>query len=117
MTARERKASGGMSATATIPDGAHSPVHATGRNGAADPAGARPPRWEEWFLNASPSQGAEMLALAARQGILYANQIPPPVNGARAKSTPDDPIHLKTLARLLAGNVDDLAPVAVQPVT
>src|SRR4051812_18547572 len=115
MTPRDRKASGGMSATATASAAAHLPALTPVRNGADAPL--RVLGWEEWFQNASAAQRTDMLTLAARQGLLYAYQVPSPVNGVKNKVPTEDTPHLQTMTRLLAGNTEDLAPAAVQPLT
>jgi hypothetical protein len=60
------------------------------------------------FPNATPAQQEELLALARRQGVVYAHQLPAPSNG-----TGDRNRHL--LTRLLAGHVADLDPVCAAP--
>jgi hypothetical protein len=116
MTARARKASGGMSATATAPNAAPSSAYPTGHNGATDPLGPRFLNWEEWFQNAGISQRAEMLALSARQGLLYANQVPPPASGVKTNPPMESQCHVDALARLLTGKAKDLAPVVIKPI-
>jgi hypothetical protein len=37
-------------------------------------------RWDEWYQRASPAQRQEALARSARDGILYAHQLPAPAN-------------------------------------
>lgn len=44
--------------------------------------------WEEWYHSATPTQQAELLALAGRQGLLYAQQIPAKANGTHAPPAP-----------------------------
>jgi hypothetical protein len=48
------------------------------------PPSSRPPSWEDLFHQASSAQRAELLALAHRQGLVYASQLPLPCssNGA-----------------------------------
>jgi hypothetical protein len=76
-----------------------------GRSPADD---ATAPVWETLYQSASPTQRAEWLALAQRQGILYAHQLPPVNNGA---TTSDRCRHLLTL--ILAGRAAELEPVLV----
>jgi hypothetical protein len=120
MTARERKASGGMSLAAPAPGASHPPLHANGRNGADGAAqradASRPLRWEDWFQSASSVQRSEMLALAARQGLLYANQLPAPDRGQKNKASVEGQARAQAFSRLLAEQTDDLAPFEVQPV-
>jgi hypothetical protein len=99
MTQRERHATG----TAT---------EAGSRPTAGPPAlgPAAPSSWEDYFASASPAQRNELLALAARQGVLCAHQLPVPPNGASR-----DP-HLYLLTQLLAGKTDGLASLRVEPV-
>src|SRR4051812_47214424 len=112
MTARERKASEGTSATLT----AHSAVHETARcairNGAAAPL-PHAFAWDEWFAHAGQGQREEMLALAARQGVIYASQFPTLVNG-RSKSAPEISPH--ACMRLLSAKAEELAPVETETV-
>jgi hypothetical protein len=93
MSQRERQASGRLSGEARPPETA-----ATGQ-----------PTWEELFQSASPDQQQQLLALARRQGILYAHQLPPSSNGVHAPA--ERPAEL--LARLLAGQLDRLEPLHV----
>jgi hypothetical protein len=64
------------------------------------------PAWEELFRSLSSSQQQEILALAQRQGLIYAQQIPPSNNGQRIEQS--HPL----LPRLLAGHCDPLEPVS-----
>src|SRR4051794_16841647 len=95
MTSRERPATGG----ATLAD---------------RPASARPaapgadrelPSWEDLYRGLPPEQQQELLALAARQGLLYAHQLPPV-----------DPVLLQQrrqfFTQLVAGKAGALAPLA-----
>ena len=69
------------------------------------------PPWEELFRSASPEQQQELLALARRQGLLYAHQLPPLSNG----SHPPAEGWRQLLTRLLAGQTDSLEPLRVPP--
>jgi hypothetical protein len=69
------------------------------------------PPWEDLFRGASPEQQQELLALARRQGVLYAHQLPPLTNGVHA---PADGWR-QLLTRLLAGQTDGLEPLRVPP--
>lgn len=90
MTPRDRKARDGMSATATVPAAIHSTAASTVRN-TGDVVLPRILRWEDWFQSASAAQrGAEMLDLAARQGLLYGFQIPQATNGVKHKAAPEN---------------------------
>lgn len=68
------------------------------------------PPWEDLFRTASPEQQQELLALARRQGVLYAHQLPAP-NGSHAPAEGWRPL----LTRLLAGQTDGLEPLRVPP--
>lgn len=114
MTARERKTSGDPSATATARVAVAPATAGAGRNG-VEPDTIPIVAWQEWYRHASASQQAEMLALAARQGLLYAHQPPPPAGGLKARPVIEDTSHLQVLIRLLSGNTDDLLPVQPQP--
>src|SRR5262245_61456035 len=61
--------------------------------------------WESHFQSISRLQQQELLALADRQGLLYAHQLPSIPNGNGT-----DP-HRGVLPRLLAGETDHLEPV------
>lgn len=112
MTPRERQASGteirGVSAAPRAAVGAALPR--------PDTAVARTPPWEELFPSASPAQQSELLAMARRQGLLYAHQLPAPANGARPPGPADDSGSRQLLPRLLAGHVEELEPVRPGPV-
>ena len=96
MTTRERKAFGGISEVAPAPNAAPCLVYATERNG-ADAVAPRPLRWEDWFQNAGAAQRSAMLALASRQGFLFAHQLPTPPHGDKNKPAPEDPAHIAKL--------------------
>ena len=67
-------------------------------DGAAAPAGVGCV-WEELFQNAAPSRQQQLIALAGREGVLYAHELPPPRNGAVKRSL---------LPALLSGQLHDL---------
>ncbi len=100
MTPRERQASGGA---------ALAPRPATGlpRPGPAGPGDRPVPAWDDLFRGLPAAQQAELLDLAARQGLLYARQLPPADPSALAPRR-------QLLAQLLAGKAD-LAPLAPPP--
>ena len=66
---------------------------------------ANPPAclWEELYQRATASQQDELLALAARQGVLYVHQIAPPDNG--------NAVRRPLLPALLNGQIKDLQPL------
>ncbi|HKB37081.1 MAG TPA: AAA domain-containing protein, partial [Gemmataceae bacterium] len=102
MTPRERQASAGAT---LVPR----PAPAPPRAGVTADGGERPvPLWEDLYHSVPPAQQTELLALAARQGLLYAHQLPTP-----------DPTTLnqrrQLLPQLLNGKVD-LAAVCIRPV-
>jgi hypothetical protein len=75
---------------------------------------------EDWLHGANAAQRAELLALAARQGLVYANQVPglenpPPANGT-ARKPPHSPA-LQKITGLLAGNPGELAAFIPETVT
>src|SRR5947209_17300383 len=104
MTQRERHTPGGRAPRPA----AGPPAPARGRPARPEAAGHRRPAcaslWEEWYQRASPAQQREALALAARQGLLYGHQLPPPANGF-------SPAHSTLLAALLNGQTEGLEPV------
>src|SRR5262245_23385909 len=107
MTQRERQASGGVF------DAPPKEVHAPDRRPATAPvpSAAGFPFWEDLFRNASPAQQKELLALAERQGVVYAHQFPPPSGPSPAPSDAGRQL----LTRLLAGQSDGLEPLRVRP--
>lgn len=64
-----------------------------------------PPSWEELYRGSSPAQQAELLAVARRQGILYAGQVPAPAGNGFASDPP------RQLLSRLAHNHVDLPPL------
>ena len=77
--------------------GGPAPAMATSPNGAG-PACA----WEELFQAAAPGRRQQLIALAGREGVLYAHELPPPGNGAAARPL---------LPALLNGQLHDLSPL------
>src|SRR5690349_9651644 len=70
---------------------------------AARPSRAAAPPWDDLYDLLPPEQRTRLLALAAAQGVLHAEQVPAPVVDA-----PGSPL----LSRLLAGDgVEDLPPL------
>jgi hypothetical protein len=67
--------------------------------------------WEALYRSASPSQQAEWLSLAQRQGVLYAHQFSVPLNGSSLSPNPGRPF----LTGLLAGQTEGLPPLRVRP--
>jgi hypothetical protein len=67
--------------------------------------------WEDLFRSASPEQQQELLALARRQGVLYAHQLPAVNNGSHAPTQG----WRQLLTRLLAGETEGLEPLRVLP--
>jgi hypothetical protein len=103
MTQRERQASGGVSATVpTIPAG-------QARTGSLADL-ARPLPWEALFQAIPPTQRGELLALAARQGLLFAHQLPPPSNGSPIRTDDAPPGTSQFLSALLKGQIGQLRP-------
>jgi len=76
----------------------------------AQPSATPPARWEDLFRGATPAQQSELLSLAARQGVLYAHQLPPVASNGAA-----DP-NRHFLAQLLAGRSEELDPVRPRPI-
>ncbi len=104
MTQRERPT---PDAGPTAPAGAAAPVApsvlaAGARNGCGG-------LWEDLFQRASAEQQQDLLALAARQGVVYAHQVAPPENG------PARPARRTLLPALLNGQTKDLEAVLPPP--
>src|SRR5262245_51978079 len=108
MTQRERRTSGGVSEVPLkeVPGSDRTASVAT-----ADAAAPGLPPWEELFRSASPQQQQELLALARRQGVLYAHQLPGVSNGSHRPADGGRQL----LTRLLAGQTEDLEPLRVPP--
>lgn len=102
MTQREWYASGGVSEAVLPPPGSPAPAPLAALAATA----ARPVLlWEDYYRSASPSQQAELLSLASRQGVVYSHQLPATSNG----NTSDR--NRQFLSRLLAGQIEDWAPL------
>ncbi len=99
MTQRDRQTSGGVFEVGARP--AAVPA-------APGPPTARGPLWEDLYRSASPAQQRELLALAGRQGVLYAHQLPAP-NGTGDRNR-------QLLGRLLNGQTRDLQAIRPAPV-
>ena len=106
MTERERHASGGVS---DVPE-QDVPGVGPGRDERGPRRRCLPP-WETMFRTASPEQQQELLALARRQGLLYAHQIPSAPNGAPTSAER----RRQLLARLASGQSEGLVPLRVPP--
>src|SRR5262245_51875788 len=104
MTERQRKTSGAEAGGATA-------VLEAPRPAAPHPATTPVLSWEDYFRHASPAQQKELLALARRQGLLYAHQLPPSGNG-HAGGHPDQTARWNTLNHLLVNQRADLQPAA-----
>ena len=83
---------------------------ATGNGGHADPVRAAAFAWEDWFRQATTVQQGQAIALAQRQGYVYAHQLPAPTLRTKPPVAPGD--GLDGLRALLAGKTDGLAPFA-----
>lgn len=103
MSQRERQASGTLSEPALRP--ASGPSLPARSPALAEPSNVYLPSWEEIYRQATAAQQRELLALAERQGLLYAHQLPASTNGA-----PMDPSR-RLLSQLLAGQTEGLEPV------
>lgn len=116
MTPRERHASGteGPGGSAAAPRLAPGPAAPRPAPGPAPKAPAAPP-WETLYQNAPPAQQQELLSLAARQGLLYAHQLPALPNGSRP-AFPAETATRALLPRLLAGHCTDLEPAPVRTI-
>lgn len=115
MNQRERQAPGGMAAAVL---GRPTPVESAPRLGpTGEVSSRRDPLWENVFPQTSPSQQAELLALAARQGLLYAHQLPKTNSRPRATGQPENNQRHHLLVQLLAGQTGDLQPLRAPAVT
>lgn len=99
MSQREPLASGGVTELAPPP--------ASDREQAARTQHLPDRSWEEMFRGIGPDRQHELLALARRQGILYAHQLPKNGNGHAA------PVQANPhrLLNLLSGKTSDLDPI------
>src|SRR5262245_9536660 len=106
MTARQRQATGGATATLTMPT----------------PAGSSHDRivsfsWEDWFKHASSQQRAAALVLAHQQGILYPHQLPATTNGVKPIATPPKDSEVsKRLSAILDGGPEKLPALQFQSI-
>jgi len=107
MAEREWKASGAAAATAPFEPAA---VLADSVRPAGPESNGRAVSWEEAYRAATSTQRTELLALARRQGLIYAHQLPP-ANGHKPQ---EDSETLATLTGLLEGRAD-LPPSSPQP--
>ncbi len=108
MSQRERQASGGQAATVLAPP----VVVELPRLGPVAEVGARRELpWERLFSQATPAQQAELLALAARQGLVYAQQLPKVAAGPRTAAQADQGQRHHLLTQLAAGQTGDLQPL------
>jgi hypothetical protein len=67
--------------------------------------------WEDLYRSVSPAQQSELLALAGRQGLVYAHQLP-----AAGGNGPPPDRNRQLLARMLSGQARDVEPAHVGPV-
>src|SRR5437016_382966 len=111
MTQRESKAPGGVARAVPGSDSARLTEPRPSGSGPDSRGANRALLWEELFQTATPSQQEEMLALAGRQGFLYADQVPASggQNGKKLAGPPADNSRLRVLANVLKG--DSLPPV------
>jgi hypothetical protein len=103
MTQRERH----------LPDAGHSAPACAAGPGAAPTAGSASngtsSLWEDLFQRATPEQQHDLLALAARQGVLFTHQIPVSENGNSR------PTRRTLLPALLNGQTRDLEAIQAPP--
>src|SRR5262245_45237587 len=100
MNPRERQASGGVTLAprpAPLPARAGSPTPAAGREHLL---------WEDLYHNLPPEQQSALLALAARQGLLHAHQLPDPAALSQRR---------QLLSQLLTGKVPEFPPAPATP--
>jgi hypothetical protein len=107
MMQRERAASAGAEAVTRPAGGYRTPPRS--ESVATTPAHAAPV-WDNLYRALSPEQQRELLALAERQGLLYAHQLPVISNGTAVDS------NRKLLAGVLNGAWDNLQPLQVEPI-
>jgi len=108
MAEREWKASGAAAATAPFEPAA---VLADSVRPAGPESNGHAVSWEEAYRAATSAQRTELLALARRQGLIYAHQLPP-ANGHKPQ---EDSETLATLTRLLEGRAE-LQPSSPQSI-
>src|SRR5215469_13815189 len=107
MTQRECAASGEAEVALRPAGECHAPAHLEKASGTRiHPV----PVWEHLYRAISPEQQRELLALAERQGILYAHQLPVISNGSAVEPT------RKLLTQLLSGAIAELPPLYAEPV-
>jgi hypothetical protein len=111
MTSRERHASGAASATVALPPKSHAST-AAARPGSSTEIVAPVSPWETLYRHIPPAQQADLLALAARQGLLYSHQLPTAVSPRSAPA--DESRGWNLLGKMLAGQVAELEPLRPQ---
>lgn len=117
MSQRDRKTADGQTAprasVAVLPTGG-----GISRSSSAEANSSRAVQWDELFLHATPAQRSELLALAQRQGLIYAHQLPALANGKKPAPLLEDQGRLNLLANLQSHPPErwqSVVPEAVTP--
>lgn len=105
MKAKERP--GPVTIPAPPGDGGHAETHMVRADAFA---------WEDWFRQATTAQQAEALALAQRQGYVYAHQLPAPTAEVKPPAAPALGDGLDRLRAVLSGKINGLPAIAPRPV-
>lgn len=114
-----RQSSGGLTSTLPAPRTVGAAAVTSSARNQASPAATAPlpclSSWEELFHSLDPAGRQELFALASRQGLLYAHQLPAP-SGSRVAPQSADPPQLTQLKNFLAGRVE-VKPAPPQPLS
>lgn len=108
MTQRKRQAAGGVTDAGPRPAVGSDVACSSGLPATPN---TNSPLWDEWFQNTSPQQRRELLALAARQGLVYAHQVPASSGNGHTRDA-----RRSFLGQILAGKTDELEPLRTEPV-
>jgi hypothetical protein len=110
MTPRERHAAAGPTAALAVPP-KHTLTTAAVRSAPTAEVAPAASHWEVLYRSVSPAEQADLLALARRQGLLYAHQLPAVPSASRTTTSADEPRAWNLLGKMLAGQVQQLEPV------
>lgn len=109
MKAKER--TGPATHPVSASNSASNGAHANGAHADTHSVRAAAFAWEDWFRQATTAQQAEALALAQRQGYVYAHQLPAPTNGSTPHAMPPAGDGVEVLRAILAGKAEALSAV------
>src|SRR6516164_9463313 len=115
MSHRDRHAAAGTVATVPAPPTKPGLVSAAPRAALSVESTPAISQWEILYRCISPDQQSELLALAGRQGLIYAHQLPPVPSASRSLPA-EESRTWNLLGKMLAGQVSQLESVRPAPV-